>query len=74
MGRLRLIGLLVLIHWAAAADEDWPSVLNQMPLGAGPVQLNRTNCAQLLLGGFQSNATGQALIFMRGATDELYFF
>lgn len=74
MGRLRLIGLLVLSHWAAAANEGWPSVLGQMPLGTGPVQLDRTNCAQLILNGFQSNATVKALIFMPGATDELYFF
>lgn len=64
----------MLSHWLAAANEDWPSALNQMPLGTGPVQLNRTNCAQLILGGFQSNATVKALIFMPGATDELYFF
>jgi len=74
MGRLRLIGLLVLSHWVSAADESWPSVLSQMPLGAGPVQLNRTNCAQLILNGFESNATVKAVIFMPGATDELYFF
>ena len=45
-----------------------------MPLGTGATELNRTNCAQMILGGFQSNATVKALIFMPGATDELYFF
>ncbi|HEX5218723.1 MAG TPA: hypothetical protein VFZ59_04085 [Verrucomicrobiae bacterium] len=56
------------------AEETWPSALSQMPLGTGPVQLNRTNCAELILGAFQSNAMVKALIFMPGATDELYFF
>jgi len=74
MGRLRIIGLLMLSHWTAVANQDWPSVLKQMPLGTGPVLLSRTNCAQLILGGFQSNATVKALVFMPGATDELYFF
>jgi len=45
-----------------------------MPLGANVSILNQTNCAQVLLGAFQSNATAKALIFMPGATDELYFF
>ena len=74
MGRLRLFCLLILSHWVAVADENWPSVLSQMPLGTGPVQLSRTNCAQLIIGGFQPNTTVKALIFMPGGTDELYFF
>lgn len=73
MGRLHFIGLLLLTH-LAAADESWQSALSRMPLGTGPVELNRTNCAELILGGFQSNATVKALIFAPGATDELYFF
>jgi len=64
----------MLVTQIVAAAETWPAVLSQMPLGTGPVQLNQANCAQLLLGGFQSNATVKALIFMPGATDELYFF
>jgi len=39
-----------------------------------PTELNRTNCVTLLLAAFQSNATVKALIFMPGATDELYMF
>ena len=74
MGRIRLIGLVILSHCVGMAGENWPAVLSQMPLGTGPVQLSRTNCAQLILGGFQSNATVKAMIFMPGATDELYFF
>jgi hypothetical protein len=57
-----------------AGAESWPSALSRMPLGSAGGSLNRTNCAPLLLGGFQSNATVKALIFMPGATDELFFF
>ena len=45
-----------------------------MPLGANAMELNRTNCVSLMLDAFQSNAVVKALIFMPGATDELYFF
>ena len=45
-----------------------------MPLGANVTELNRTNCAGLLLHAFQSNDVVKALVFMPGATDELYFF
>ena len=55
-------------------EESWSSALSRMPLGPAVTSLNQTNCAQVLLGGFQSNATVKALIFMPGATDELYFF
>lgn len=56
------------------ADESWPDALAKMPLGAGGGWLTRTNCAEVLLTAFQSNASVKALIFMPGATDELYFF
>ena len=45
-----------------------------MPLGTNVTQLNRTNCAGVLLRAFQSNNIVKALVFMPGATDELYFF
>ena len=73
-GWVVLLLWLLIGHWEIRAEETWPTVLSRMPLGNGPVQLNRTNCAQLVLGAFQSNATVKALIFMPGATDELYFF
>jgi hypothetical protein len=66
--------LLLFSVAAGVADENWLSALSRMSLGAGPTELNRTNCAQLIIGGFQSNATVKAIIFMPGATDELYFF
>ena len=58
----------------ALAQETWQSALSRMPLGANAAELNRTNCVSLMLNSFQSNAAVKALIFMPGATDELYFF
>jgi hypothetical protein len=58
----------------AFADDDWQSALSQMPLGVNATELNRTNCVPLMLGAFQSNGVVKALIFMPGATDEIYFF
>ncbi len=69
-----LIAGFLLARVAGAAAETWPAALSRMPLGASVASLNQTNCAQLLLGGFQSNATVKALIFMPGATDELFYF
>jgi hypothetical protein len=74
MGRLNFLWALLFSLTAGMADETWPTALSRMPLATGAIELNRTNCAQLVLGGFQSNATVRALIFMPGATDELYFF
>jgi len=59
---------------ACASESAWPDALRTMPLGKHGLVLNRTNCAEVLLTGFKSNSTVKALIFMPGATDELYFF
>ncbi len=56
------------------AQETWPEALSRMPLGTNVTELNRTNCVSLMLNAFQSNAVVKALIFLPGATDELYFF
>jgi hypothetical protein len=45
-----------------------------MPLPPGVVELNLTNCVPMLLTGLQSNAVVKGVVFMPGATDELYFF
>jgi hypothetical protein len=63
-----------LLAFAVGAAETWPEVLSRMPLGTNVTQLNRTNCVGILLHAFQSNDVVKALIFMPGATDELYFF
>jgi hypothetical protein len=59
---------------SAFAGETWQDALNRMPLGANITALDRTNCVPLMLNAFQSNGVVKALIFMPGATDELYFF
>ena len=69
--------LLLAALQGASAVESWQDVLGRMPLGVPPggmTELNRTNCVPLMLNAFQSNAVVKALIFMPGATDELYFF
>jgi hypothetical protein len=72
---LRLILLLlVLARGAVVAEESWTHALGRMPLVTNVSVLNHTNCPQILLPSFQSNAMAKALIFMPGATDELYFF
>jgi hypothetical protein len=69
-----LLFLLSLLHFASGAAQDWESALGRMPLGANVTQLNRTNCVDIMLRAFQSNHIVKALIFMPGATDELYIF
>lgn len=59
------------IGWAR---EAWQDALSRMPLGTNVMELNRTNCVSLMLNAFQSNAVVKALVFLPGATDELYFF
>jgi hypothetical protein len=69
-------GLLLLcaLSQGAVAGEPWQDALGRMPLAAPTTELNRTNCVPLMLNAFQSNSVVKALIFMPGATDELYFF
>jgi hypothetical protein len=77
---MKTASLLVVGAWltvagvSAPAQETWQDALSRMPLRAGATELNRTNCVALMLNAFQSNAVVKALIFMPGATDELYFF
>jgi hypothetical protein len=54
--------------------DDWQNALNKMPLASAVTELDRSNCVPLLLNSFQSNGVVKALIFMPGATDEIYFF
>jgi len=62
------------IHLALCAAESWEGALGRMPLEAGVTELSRTNCVDVMLRAFQSNAVVKALIFMPGATDEFYMF
>ena len=54
--------------------QEWQRDFAAMPLGEPVVELNRTNAARVMLGAFKANPTVKALVFMPGATDELYFF
>ena len=56
------------------AQEAWQAALGRMPLATPVTVLDRTNCVPVMLHAFRSNAVVKALIFMPGATDELYFF
>jgi len=71
--RLILLGML-LVRGVWAGEEIWTHALSRMPLITNVTVLNHTNCPQILLPSLQSNAIAKALIFMPGATDELYFF
>lgn len=73
MNRL-IFTLLLTCTNAFAGETNWPSALAAMPIGSNVSVLNQTNCAEVMLARFQSNAAVKALIFMPGATDELYFF
>ena len=74
MRRSTISILFCLLPVALLASESWPSALSRMPLEAGVTELSRTNCVDLMLRAFQSNDVVKALIFMPGATDELYMF
>lgn len=74
MRNLFTILMLLVCHCISAQAGTWSSELHRMPLGSNARELNRTNCVPLMLNAFPSNATVKALIFMPGATDELYFF
>ena len=54
--------------------QEWQSAMQRMPLGQGILRLDRTNCVAVMLKAFQPNPVVKALIFMPGATDELYMF
>jgi hypothetical protein len=73
MNRLAAL-FLALICARACAVEAWESALSSMPLCAPVRELNRTNCVEVMLRSFRSNDAVKALIFMPGATDELYMF
>jgi hypothetical protein len=66
--------LLCLCFRGARAEEAWQAALRRMPLAGNPAQLNQTNCVHLLLKSFQSNDAVRALVFLPGATDEIYLF
>ncbi len=72
----RLLCALMLLAGgrSLSAQDLWQPALAGMPLPGAIRQLNRTNCVDTLLKAFQSNQVVKALIFMPGATDQLYFY
>ena len=58
----------------SAGELSWQAVLAQMHLRTPVRELNRTNCVAVVLDSFASNHVVKALVFMPGATDELYLF
>ncbi|HEY3931662.1 MAG TPA: hypothetical protein VGM58_04765 [Verrucomicrobiae bacterium] len=72
----RIIFLILALSFCGKvfAGETWQDALSKMPLDANVTELNRTNCVSLMLNAFESNDVVKALIFMPGATDEIYFF
>jgi hypothetical protein len=72
--RLFVFWWLMAVGTTVPASETWQTALSRMPLAASATELNRTNCVPLMLNAFQSNAVVKALVFMPGATDELYFY
>jgi hypothetical protein len=65
---------LSLLPPTVSSAESWPSALDQMPMRISAVVLNKTNIVGAMLGAFQSNTVVKAIVFMPGATDDLYFF
>lgn len=58
----------------SVARADWRGELAAMPMRADLRALDETNCAPAMLEAFRGGNSVRALIFMPGATDELYFF
>lgn len=71
---LLLAVFLSLFSFRAVALEPWQAALARMPLKTNAITLTKTNTVPLLLESFEKDETAKALIFMPGATDELYFF
>ena len=68
------LALALLLCAAPSVWAGWSEDLAAMPLPVNTRILDETNCVPLMLQAFHSSATVKALIFMPGATDELYFF
>ncbi len=67
-------GILVLLASVGSRAATWPDALAAMPLKTEAHQLDWTNCAQIVLDSLQSNPVVKGVVFMPGATDELYMF
>jgi hypothetical protein len=64
--------LLLLSVLGLQAEADWSTALKDMPLQRLNSQLDRTNCVELILQSFRSNSVVKGIVFLPGATDEIY--
>jgi hypothetical protein len=71
LGILTCLLLLLLPH-GLRAEEDWSAALDSMPLQLLNSQLDRTNCVEVILKSLRSNSVVKGIVFLPGATDELY--
>jgi hypothetical protein len=71
LGILTCILLLLLPH-LLRAEEKWAAALEGIPLQLLNSQLHRTNCVEVILKSFRSNPVLKGIVFLPGATDELY--
>ncbi len=72
--KLWLLLLAASVGGLGLRAQNWEAALADMPLRQPAQLLNRSNCVDVMLGAFTSNATVKAIVFMPGATDEIYFF
>ena len=70
-----LVGLVAsMLFPTSGPAQDWARALERMPLATNVTFLTRTNCAQALFQALTADSVVKAIVFMPGATDELYFF
>jgi hypothetical protein len=74
MRSIALVLFFGLVSALAQTQPSWQETLAHMPLCQPVQELNRTNCVDVMLKSFTSNAAVKALVFMPGATDEFYMF
>ena len=74
MQTLAILTSLVVLSFTHGlrAEEDWSTVLKGIPLQLFNSRLDRTNCVELILKSFRSNSVVKGIVFLPGATDELY--
>ncbi len=68
----RLFWLLALVQ-PAFGDELWKTELARMPLSTNRIHFSKAEPAVVILRAFQTNPIVKAIVFLPGATDELYF-
>jgi hypothetical protein len=75
MNKMFAIVVAILVGcFTSLAGDSWQTVLSRMPLEPGTRELNRTNCVAVMFQAFRQNPAVKGLIFMPGATDEMYMF